>query len=108
MTARITVLLLVGQALTACASSRVVEHFREIRPGMKREEVVQILGEPSSRWSLTAVEDGMVGERLQWGDSLSSLASSAAFRGSPDRAYSVVLGADGTVVTTAEPVWEKE
>lgn len=89
----------------ACASERVVENFHRIGPGMTRDEVVGLLGEPSSRWELDAARDGLDGERLQWGDGASSLASSAVFRGEPERAFSVVFGPDGLVLRTARPAW---
>ena len=38
--------------LAACASQRVVDRFGEVQRGMTRDEVVAILGEPSSRWPL--------------------------------------------------------
>lgn len=94
--------------LAACASQRVVDNFPGVRPGMSQAEVIAQLGEPSSRWPLTAARDGIDGERLQWGDGVSSLASSAAFRGEPERAYSVVFGADGKVLRTAAPAWTLE
>ncbi len=89
----------------ACASSEVVERFPRVEVGMTRAEVVDLLGTPSSKWPLTQAQDGLNGERLQWGDSVSSLASGAAFRGEPSRAYSVVFDADGKVVRTAVPTW---
>jgi len=92
-------------ALVSCASPQVVDRFAEVTPGMTRDEVVAMLGEPSSRWPLDAARDGLVGERLQWGDGASSLASSAMFRGEPERAYSVVFDADGKVVRASAPTW---
>jgi len=56
--------------LAACASQRVVDRFGEIQTGMTREEVIAILGEPSSRWTLSFKVDAVDGERLQWGDGL--------------------------------------
>lgn len=92
-------------ALAACASERTVARFSQVERGMAKDEVVALLGAPSSRWPLTEARDGLDGERLQWGDGLSSLASSAVFAGDPDRAYSVVFDAGGRVVSTAEPRW---
>lgn len=91
--------------LASCASQDVVERFDCVQPGMSRDEVVELLGEPSSSWTLTTARDGFEGERLQWGDGLSSLASSAAFDGDPDRAYSVVLDQSGRVVRAVAPRW---
>ena len=94
--------------LSACASQRVVDRFGSVEPGMTRDEVVALLGEPSSRWPLDQRSDGMTGERLQWGDGLSSLASSAVYKGQPDRAYCVDFDGSGRVVSKAAPVWVEE
>ena len=91
--------------LAACASQEVVDRFARVTPGMTRDEVIAMLGKPSSTWPLSAARDGIDGERLQWGDGLSSLASSAAFKGEPERAYSVVLDKDGKVVRATPPTW---
>lgn len=91
--------------LSACASQDVVERFDRVKPGMTRDEVIAMLGTPSSGRLLTEARDGIDGERLQWGDSLSSLASSAAFEGDPERAYSVVFDKGGTVVRAVPPAW---
>ena len=92
----------------SCASQRVVDHFGEVRSGMTRDEVVAILGEPSSQWTLSQKLDGMDGERLQWGDGLSSLASGAIYRGKPDRAYCVDFDGSGKVVDKAAPTWVEQ
>ncbi|MFZ4751315.1 MAG: hypothetical protein ACOYMM_12525 [Phycisphaerales bacterium] len=94
--------------LVACASQRVVDRFGEVEPGMTREEVLEILGEPSSRWPLQRSFDGIDGERLQWGDGLSSLASSAVYKGKPDRAYCVDFDRAGVVVDKAAPTWVEQ
>lgn len=91
--------------LASCASQQVAERFDLVNQGMSKEEVVDLLGAPSSSWSLVRARDGVDGERLQWGDGLSSMASSAAFRGEPDRAYSVVFDAQGRVVSKTVPQW---
>jgi hypothetical protein len=94
--------------VAACAPARVADGFGRVAPGMARDEVIAILGEPSSRWALVEARDGLDGERLQWGDSLSSLASGAAFHGAPERAWSVVFDADGRVVDAVAPRWVDE
>ena len=94
--------------LAACASQRVVDRFGEVQLGMTRDEVVAILGEPSSRWPLNQKFDGMEGERLQWGDGLSSLASSAVYHGKPDRAYCVDFDRAGKVADKAAPTWVEQ
>ena len=102
--------VIAGLALlpAACASQRVVDHFGEIEPGMTRDQVVAMLGEPSSHWTLSHKFDGMEGERLQWGDGLSSLASSAVYHGKPDRAYCVDFDKSGKVVDKAAPTWVEQ
>jgi hypothetical protein len=97
--------LVVLLSLAACASQEVVDRFDRVTPGMTRDEVIAMLGKPSSTWPLSAARDGIDGERLQWGDGLSSLASSAAFKGEPERAYSVVLDTEGKVVRATPPTW---
>ena len=99
------ILSAMSTTLGGCAPPRVADGFASVTPGMSRDEVVAILGEPSSRWALVEARDGLDGERLQWGDSLSSLASGAAFRGAPERAWSVVFGADGRVIEAVAPRW---
>ncbi|MDI9404395.1 MAG: hypothetical protein QM516_11030 [Limnohabitans sp.] len=91
-----------------CASQQVQDGFARVESGMTKDEVVSILGQPSSTWQLSQKLDGMDGTRLQWGDGLSSLASSAAFRGAPERAYSVVFDDKGVVVSKAPPRWVEE
>lgn len=91
--------------LASCASQQVVERFDLVSQGMTKDEVIDLLGAPSSSWSLVRAQDGVDGERLQWGDGLSSMASSAAFQGDPDRAYSVVFDAQGRVLSKATPQW---
>ena len=91
--------------LTACASQQVVDRFDTVTVGMTKDEVVALLGKPSSHWPLSQKLDGMTGERLQWGDGLSSLASGALYRGDPDRAYCVDFDDGGKVVSKAAPTW---
>ena len=91
--------------LVSCASQEVVDRFDRVEPGMTRDEVISMLGKPSSGRLLTAARDGVDGERLQWGDSLSSLASSSVFEGDPDRAWSVVFDEDGKVIRAVPPIW---
>ena len=100
--------LALGVGAASCASARVTDGFARVEPGMTQDEVVAVLGPPSSTWALSQGLDGMDGTRLQWGDGLSSLASSAAFRGDPDRAWSVSFDRKGRVVSKSPPRWVEE
>ena len=86
----------------------MTDGFARIEPGMTKDEVVAVLGPPSSTWALDQRHDGIEGTRLQWGDGLSSLASSVAFRGDPDRAWSVSFDKSGRVVSKSPPRWVEE
>lgn len=91
--------------VTGCASQQVVDRFARVQPGMTRDEVVSLLGEPSSRWNLDRASHGLDGEWLQWGDGLSSLASSAIYHTRPERAYAVDFDTEGLVVAKSSPSW---
>ena len=108
LTAPVVASILVSFGLVSCASQQVVDGFTQVKPGMTKDEVIEILGQPSSTWALSTKLDGVQGTRLQWGDGLSSLASSAAFRGDPDRAYSVVFDEKGIVLSKAPPRWTED
>jgi hypothetical protein len=103
-----SVIACVASLLAACALERIVNRLGEVQLGMTRDEVVAILGESSSRWPLHQKFDGMQGESLQWGDGLSSLASSAVYRGKPDRAYRVDFDRAGKVADKAAPTWVEQ
>lgn len=105
---RLAAILASAWVLASCASQQVVDHFSEVRSGMTKDEVLALLGQPSSRWILNQKSDGVIGERLQWGDGLSSLASSAVYRGKPDRAYCVDFDESGKVVSKAAPAWVEQ
>lgn len=84
------------------------ENFGSLREGMTKPEVEALLGKPSSRWpGERPGEEGT--ERWQYGDNLSSLATSGVFR-APDesRVYVVWFNADGIVSSYSEPAWSRE
>ncbi len=95
-----------GAFLGACASSQTVDNFDAVSEGMSMDQVHEQLGEPSSTWQLNSAEHGMDGVRYQWGDNLSSVASSAVYRdAAPERVYSVTFDKDGQVVSKSYPLW---
>ena len=78
---------------------------------MDKSQVVALLGEPSSRYPAIPPSDRAPAreERWQFGDSLSSLATSAAFadQDAPGNVWVVYFGADGRVTRWRPPEWER-
>jgi hypothetical protein len=93
-------------ALAGCAQPAYESNWDRLRPGMDRSEVEALLGTPSSTYLPPAPAPGpagtpaapVVGERWQYGDTLSSLATRAVFPDQADeRAWCVFFAPDGTV-----------
>jgi hypothetical protein len=92
--------LLVPQSGCAAQAS---ENFHAMREGMSKEEVRALLGNPSSTW---LDDEGL--ERWQYGDNLSSLATSGVFREADTaRVWAVWFDADGRVSMYREPDWKQ-
>ena len=82
---------------------------------MSRSEVERLLGGPSSTYvpqkpdagpDAAARPSGPRGERWQYGDTISSMATRAVFPDEADeRAWCVFFGADGTVIGYRPPRW---
>ena len=93
----------------SCGPSRT--QFAGLRTGMDKAQVVALLGEPSSRYE--AIEASASGpareERWQFGDNLSSLATSATFadQDAPANVWVVYFGPDGRVSRWRPPEWER-
>jgi hypothetical protein len=96
-------------AIAACGPSRA--QFAGLRAGMDKAQVVALLGEPSSRYpAIAASQDGPAREeRWQFGDNLSSLATSATFadQDAPGNVWVVYFGPDGHVSHWRSPEWER-
>lgn len=96
-------------AIAACGPSRA--QFSGLRAGMGKSQVIALLGEPSSRYS--AIPESADGpareERWQFGDNLSSLATSATFadQDAPENVWVVYFDADGRVSRWRPPEWER-
>jgi hypothetical protein len=73
--------------------------------------VIALLGEPSSRHEAVAAGADRPAreERWQFGDNLSSLATSAAFadQDAPENVWVVYFGPDGRVSRWRPPEWER-
>lgn len=92
--------------LLAACNRPTTERFASITHGMTKDEVLAILGKPSSTQELAesiAAQAGYV-DRWHYGDNLSSLATNAV---SPDvaddRVFAVFFNAEGYVVRTRAP-----
>lgn len=94
--------------IAACGPSGA--QFAGLKEGMTKAEVVALLGEPSSRYPALEAKGGPPRiERWQWGDSLSSLATSAAFtdQDAPESVWVVYFGPDERVVRWRPPGWTR-
>jgi outer membrane protein assembly factor BamE (lipoprotein component of BamABCDE complex) len=95
--------LSVLSSLAACTSAWR-DHGSLVEPGMSEAEVVELLGEPSSKVDVPAWGNRPAVARWQWNDNLSTLATGAMFPDTvPDRVLAVVFDADGRVVEVVEP-----
>ena len=93
----------VWSTVAACTSAWR-DHGSLVEPGMREAEVVELLGEPSSRVDVPAFGDRPAYVRWQWNDNLSTLATGAMFPDTvPDRVLAVIFDADGRVVEVVEP-----
>ncbi len=98
-------------ALAGCATPAYEVNWNRLRTGMSRDDVRDVLGEPSSRHLPKPNEDGTPpapgrGERWQYGDTLSSFATGAVFPEEADeRSWRVFFGNDGTVSGFRAPEW---
>lgn len=89
--------------LGACTSAWR-DHVSEVAPGMGRAEVLELLGEPSSKVEVPAWGDRPARERWQWNDNLSTLATGAMFPDTvPDRVLAVSFDKEGKVVEVVRP-----
>ena len=101
--------------LAACEAPLHETNWNRLRVGMSRTEVEAMLGRPSSTYAPPAeAKDAGVpgqpppsrGERWQYGDTMSSLATRAVFPDEADeRAWCVFFGADGRVTGFRGPAW---
>ncbi|MDZ4829323.1 MAG: outer membrane protein assembly factor BamE [Phycisphaerae bacterium] len=92
-----------GSFVAGCAA-QASENFYALRDGMSKEAVRELLGAPSSTWP---GDEGT--ERWQYGDSLSSLATSGVFRDADTaRVWAVWFDVDGKVTAFAEPDWKRQ
>jgi hypothetical protein len=105
--------LLASTAVAGCESPAYEVNWNRLRPGMTRADVESMLGQPSSTYvppppdpSSSMRPSPARGERWQYGDTLSSMATRAVFPDEADeRAWCVFFGPDGTVSGFRPPQW---
>ncbi len=87
------------------------EKFSQLHKGMSEADVVALLGEPSSRQPASHGRDGTIAVPAFWqyGDNLSTFASSAMFKDQPasDRVWAVYFDAAGRVSSWQRPAWDQ-
>ena len=97
-------LLLALTLVAGGCATQASENFYAIRKGMTKAQVEELLGKPSSTWT---VAEGI--ERWQWGDNLSSLATAGVFRDADtNRVWAVWFDSEGQVSDFSEPAWTRE
>ena len=103
-------IMVIGTVVLA-AGCRAPEptQFASVHPGMPKQEVIDLLGPPSSRWSPPPPDaDHPVAvwtERWHYGDTLSSTASAALAPDiPPDRVWVISFDAEGQVLETRPPL----
>ena len=105
----ITILLLAAMlmCIPAC-SQRHEASFGGLKQGMTRDQVRELLGDPSTTFyateELRAEAGGAYRERWQYGDNLSTRATGAVFpESAPDRVWVVEFDEDGRVASFRPP-----
>jgi outer membrane protein assembly factor BamE (lipoprotein component of BamABCDE complex) len=94
--------LLLLAALAGCGSPQYAANWGDLRSGMTSAEVERILGEPSSRSSISRHDGGIIRQRWEYGES-----SGPSVRGvrleSPGDVFIVDFDGDGRVTGFRRP-----
>lgn len=97
--------------LLAACQVPAADKFAQLHKGMSESEVIQLLGEPSSRSPVQRSAAGTVTIPAYWqyGDNLSTLASSAMFQDQPpsDRVWAVYFDEQGRTIGWKKPAWDQ-
>ena len=95
--------------LTSCRTPQA-QSFSQLKIGMSKEDVTKLLGSPSSKWTPAPTEgdedaDPLWSSRWQYGDCLSSAASTAISPDiAPDRVWVVKFDHDDRVMEFRPPI----
>ncbi|MSR45130.1 MAG: hypothetical protein EXS15_07240 [Phycisphaerales bacterium] len=85
--------------------------LEQLREGMNESEVVSIMGDPSSRYPAQLNKSGSIDipARWQYGDNLSSIATSSMFQDQPppSRVWVIYFDASARVSGWQKPEWAR-
>lgn len=85
--------------------------FDQLHKGMDQAAVLALVGEPSSRYPAQLNKSGAVDvpARWQYGDNLSSIASSAMFQDQPppERVWVIFFDEQGKTISWQVPAWSR-
>jgi hypothetical protein len=91
--------------LLGCGTPPYASSWDELRPGMTRSDVVDLIGEPSSRVRLEQPGGRVARERWQYGDDSTSVTSPTGLGlAAPEDVFVVTFGADGRVSSFRRPL----
>ncbi|MHC4099568.1 MAG: outer membrane protein assembly factor BamE domain-containing protein [Planctomycetota bacterium] len=91
--------------LLGCGTPRFATNWSELEPGMTRSEVLDLLGEPSSRVRLEQPGGRVARERWQYGDDSTGAASPTGLGIAPPQdVFVVTFGPTGRVTDYRRPL----
>ena len=96
---------LLSLLLFGCGAPRYASNWSELESGLTRNEVLELLGEPSSRVRLEQAGGHVARERWQYGDESSSATSPTGLGIAPPAdVFVVTFGANGQVASYRRPL----
>ncbi|MHC4209259.1 MAG: hypothetical protein ACYSWT_06030 [Planctomycetota bacterium] len=91
--------------LLGCGTPPYVSNWSDLEPGMTQSDVLELVGEPSSRVRLEQPGGRVARERWQYGDDSTSAASPTGLGiAAPEDVFVVTFGADGKVSSLRRPL----
>jgi hypothetical protein len=88
-----------------CGAPQYASNWGDLEPGMTRSDVVELLGEPSSRVRLEQPGGRVARERWQYGDDTTGAASPTGLGIAPPHdVFVVTFGANGKVTEYQRPL----
>jgi hypothetical protein len=103
--ARSVLAALLPLLLFGCGGPRYASNWSDLESGLTRNEVLELLGEPSSRVRLEQAGGHVARERWQYGDESSSATSPTGLGIAPPAdVFVVTFGANGQVASYRRPL----